>query len=132
MANTGNGTTITFATSSFAANLLSVGGPGSSRQSIETSHMGTTVNHTFIPDDLVDNGEVSIELEFDGYDSPPIAELVETVTINWGGTGDTYAFSGFMTNYEPTAPMGDRMTATATLKVTGAITITDVAPTSAP
>jgi len=129
MANTGNGTTITFGTSSFSANLLSVGGPGRSRGSIETSHMGTTTSHTFIPDDLVDNGEVSLEFEFNGYDTPPINGAVETITIAWGGTGDTWAFSGFMTNYEPSAAMGDRMTATATLKVTGDITITDNEPT---
>ena len=132
MANTGNGSTITFSVSGFSANLLSVGGPGRSRGSIETSHMETVKSHTYIPDDLVDNGEVQIELEFNGADDPPIDEAAEATTINWGGTGDTWAADMFMTNYEPGAAMGDRMTATATLKVTGDITITDNAPTVAP
>jgi hypothetical protein len=37
--------------------------------------------------------------------------------------GTTWTFDGFLTDYSPKDPMLDKMTATATVKVTGDITI---------
>src|SRR5690606_34865774 len=99
-------------------------GPDISRESINTSHAGTTNDYmTFIPADLADGGEVDVDLIFDEEAEPPIDSAPETVTITYPG-GTTWAFSGFLTNYRPAAPYDDLMTATATLKVAGPITIT--------
>lgn len=121
----GTGTTITFGTSGFTADVLSVNWDGISRESIQTSHMGTTNDHTFMPADLVDNGEISMEIAFVGTLSPPIITngAAETVTIDWAGSGDTWAASCFQTGFTIGAPLEDKMTGTLTLKVSGAITL---------
>jgi hypothetical protein len=124
----GNGTTVTFGTSSFTANITGVSWGGISRESINTSHLGTTTDHTFIPGDLVDNGEVSLTIQYDGTVSPPIITngAAETVTIDWGGVGvnNTWAASMFQTSFEiGEATVDGLMTATIGLKASGAVTI---------
>jgi|TARA_R110000824_G_scaffold188467_3_gene369823 hypothetical protein len=124
-ADLGTGTTMTFGTSAFAFELLDVSGSGNdTREAIQTSHMGTTGNHVFIPSDLADGGEFSVEGHYGGLVSPPSAggTAVETITIAWGGTTDTWAFSGFMTEFSPSAPLEDKMTFSSTIKVAGVIT----------
>lgn len=91
--------------------------------------MGTTTNHTFMPADLVDRGEINLTFHFDPSLTPPIASAAETVTVRWPtpaglSNGATWVATCFMTNYTPGAQIGELMTATATLKVSGAVTIT--------
>lgn len=124
----GTGTLMTFGTSSFSARIESVDGPSMHRDAIETTHMATTSNKTFMPGDLVDRGEINITFHHDASLTPPIASAAETVTITWpipsGLTnGATWAASCFMTDYSPTSEIEGLMTAKATLKVSGAITI---------
>lgn len=118
----GQGTTITFGTSGFAARLIGVNGPDIKREAIESSVMATTDWKEFIMAALTDGGEVSIDVEHDGSDDPPATSAAETITINWGGLGNSWSFSGGMTGYSPKAAMGERMQATMTIKVCGAIT----------
>lgn len=130
MADVGTGTSITFGTSGFDANLLSIDGPSSTRESVETSHMGTTGDHTFMPADLVDRGEVSLTFEFDPDKEPPIDQAAETITITWpvpsgSSNGATWQFTGFMTDYSPGAAIDERMEASATIKISGDINFTD-------
>jgi len=117
MAQLGTGTTITFATSEFSAEILSVDGPSRSRESVQTSHMGSTDYHTFTPADLVDGGEVTIEIAHQSTTSPPIGGVAESITIDWGGNGDADVFTGFVTGYTPNAAIDERMTASMTVKV---------------
>jgi hypothetical protein len=121
----GTGTTITFGTSGFSADLLSISHGGMAREAIQTSHMGTTSDHTFMPTDLVDNGEVTVEIAFVATLTPPILTnaAAETITIAYAGSGTTWSFSAFQTGFEITAPLEDKMTATLTLKVTGGVTV---------
>ena len=119
----GTGTTISFA-SGFLAEILDITLPGMSRESIQTSHMGTSGDHTFTPAKLVDNGEMVVELGFDADEDPPIDDDPETVTITFPDSGSsTWVFTGFLTGYEGSDPLEDRVTATATVKVTGGIVI---------
>lgn len=122
MARDGHGTTITFGTSGFAAELLSVGGISLERGSIPTTHMGTTTAHTFMPADIYDGGTLDITFEYEGGDAPPIAGAVETITIVPGGAG-SISFDAFMTAVTlGPAETGGRMEGSATLKITGAVT----------
>lgn len=122
-ADSGFGTTITFSTGYFAE-IISVDGPDLSRESIDTTHMGTTSGlMTFIPSDLIDNGTLSVEMAYVPGTAPPISSAAETVTVTYPG-GTTAAFSGFMTSFSPSIPIDDRMTASAEIKVSGAITRT--------
>ena len=126
----GTGLSLTFGTSGFTANLLSVNGQDISRPAIQTTHLGTTTAHTFIPGDLYDPGGVEIEFQFDPDDYPPIDQPAETITVTYplssgGTTAANWAASGFMTDFSWGAPLEELMTGSATLKLSGAITPTD-------
>lgn len=116
----GTGITLAFATSSFLAEIVEVTPPGSSRESHDTSHQATSVNKTFAPSDLVDNGELSFTFHFDPSKTPPIAAVAETIRITFPSTA-AWDFSGFMTDYEPQGTYENVMMGSATVKVSGAI-----------
>lgn len=123
MARTGYGITVTFA-SGFMAEIIGTTPNAITRESIDTTHTTTPDGAmTFIPSDLIDYGELECELNFDESETPPIDSPAEPVTINFP-SGASWAFSGFLTNYAPEAPIDDRMTASVTLKASGKITIT--------
>lgn len=130
----GTGTSVVFATSGFNAYITGVSGPGSSRESIETTHLGTTGGKTFIPGDLYDGGEVSLDVMFDPSLTIPMfaGQQPETITITFPvpstlSAGATWSFAGFITDHSPTIPLEDKMTASITIKVTGNITQTPAA-----
>jgi uncharacterized protein RhaS with RHS repeats len=120
------GTVVTW-DSSFFAQITSVSWSGIERASIETTYLGTTTAKTFTPDDLYDAGAIDVELFFDPTLSPSIdATGVATVTVDWSGIGTGNIWSNaaaFMTNFQAGASMGELMTASATLKASGAFTI---------
>ncbi len=120
----GTGTTILFGTSGFSAKLISVDGPSMERAAIDVTEMASTAME-FLEASLSDVGSVDITFEFIGSDDPPIDAATETITIDWAGqgVGKTWAFSGFMTSYAPGAAIGERMQASATLKASGALTV---------
>jgi hypothetical protein len=121
-ARDGHGTTIVFGTTGFAAHLLGVDGPNVDRGDIETTHMGTDTAKTFIPQALYDPGEVTLEIEHEADLNPPIEADSETITIDWGGLGSTWSFTGYMKSYKPSAKIGEKMTASITLKASGVVT----------
>lgn len=122
----GTGTTLTMPVSSFAAVIISLDGPGNERASVDTTTMATTSNMTKIPASLVDGGTLTLEVEFDGTVDPPIDAAIETaMVIDWAGLGtlNKWTFGGFCTGFTPTASIDERMTASMTIEVSGAITI---------
>lgn len=122
MADTGFGITVSFA-SGFLAEIIDTTPPSITRDEIETSHTTTPDGaKTFMMSDLIDYGELSVELNFDETEEPPIDQPFEAVVITFG-SGATWSFSGALKEYSPAAPIDDRMTATAVLKVSGKITI---------
>ena len=126
MACTGLGTTATFGTSSFSANIKSISFSWE-RASIETSHMATTTTKTFCPDDLQDAGTIDMTLEYDGTQLPPLAGSAETLVIDVAGAGvnNKVNFAGvFLINWSAEIPFDGQMTSTVTFKATGAVTIT--------
>lgn len=137
--NNGTGVAIVFGTSSFSSELLSIDGSGVSRVSIDTSHHGTAAagaldfgNMTSIPGDLSDPGAIDIELHFDPDQEPPIDQPAETITITFAkfaadATATIWAASGYMTDFNWGVPLEDKMTATATIKFSGPVSITAAA-----
>lgn len=135
-ADIGTGAVITFS-SSFFAQITNISWSGISRPSIDSSHMGIAAagaakfgNRLYIPGDLIDPGELSVDMHFNPITDPPIAGSAETVTVTFGkfgsdSTGTSYAGSGFLTDWEFTVPIEELMTASATIKFSGNITITD-------
>lgn len=138
----GTGTTITFGTSGFSAEVTSIKMSGISRSIIETSHLGTSPagageigSKTFLAGKLSDPGEVSIEGHFDADLTPPLEASPETITITFPladgeSVASKWSFSGQMTAYEFSAPLEDKITFTATIKAVGPITVTEATPTS--
>lgn len=125
MATITTGLTITYQ-SGFLAEILNYEDSGVTRESIDTSHMGTTGARTYMPATLYDPGELSVEIAFDPEQDPvtPITAAAESVTVTYADAApaSTMACSGFMTNFTIVGPFEERMTATATLKLTGART----------
>ncbi len=86
----GTGATIVFGTSGFTAEVMSISIDGIDRESIETTHLGTTVpaanqygGRTYIPGDLADPGTTTIEINFNPDTLPPIGLAAETITITF-------------------------------------------------
>ena len=119
----GTGFTVAFGTSGFTAEIVDVTPPGASRESIDVTHQGTTTARIFTPADLYDAGELSLSIHFNPDTDPPIDGDVEEVTLTFPSTA-TWVFNGFMTDYSPTGPLEDKMTADVTVKVSGDINIT--------
>ena len=117
----GTGTCINFH-QDFLAEVLSIDGPNLARESIETSHLCTTGAKTFMPGTLYDPGELTIEMAYNPATPPPIDEPPEEFTITFPG-GTVMTGTGFMTGFEPSIPLEDKMTASVTLKLTGSILI---------
>ena len=116
------GITIAFGTTAFSAEILDVTPFAMARDSIETSHQGTTPAKTFMPADLWDAGELSFGIHYEPDENPPIDGAVETITITMPDS-TTLIGSGFFTAFNPTAPLNDKMTADVTVKWSGTITI---------
>ena len=132
MADIGNGASITFGTSSFTASYISVEPPEFTRESIETSHLGTTSYKTFMADDLVDPGEMTCTIQHDPDEQPPFSGAAETITITYPlpsgmSTAATLAGTGFVTSYKPGSSLenGTLMEAEMTIKFSGTMTFTD-------
>ena len=120
----GTGSTVTFGTSAYTALIKDISWDGIQRKSVETSYLGTTTAHTFMPGDLYDPGSLKLEVLYDpGTIKPPLNGAVETVTVTFPDA-NTAAASGFITAWSIKVPLEDVMTATVEVKFTGAITIT--------
>lgn len=131
------GLTLTFSTSGYSAEIIDTAWSGVSRNSIETSHMGTAApgagqfgNRTYMPGHLVDPGEIRVTIHFNPDTLPPIHGEKEPVILSFdasGGdtTGATWAGEeGFITGFEMAAPLDDKMTADVTIKLSGNVTRT--------
>lgn len=123
----GTGATITFS-SSFFGKIRNISWSGISRPSIDTTHTGTTTARTFTPGDLYDAGELQVEVLFAAETAAPITGAAETVTVTLpsegAGSTSTWAASGFLTGFEFQSPLEEMQVATATIKFSGAITVT--------
>ena len=117
------GITIVFGTTAFSMEILDVSGPSYARDPIEMTHQGSVKAKEFTPADLYDGGEVTFDVHYNPDSAIPVDEVTEEITVTWPA-GATVVFDGFMTGFEPTGPLNDKMTASATVKVTGEPVIT--------
>lgn len=122
----GHGVAITFA-SGFFAWITDVNPASMRREALETTNSATTTARTFTPEKLVNYGDLRVTMQYDASKDPPIESAAEAITITFpmaegATTAATWTGTGFMTAYEPTVPINGIMTATATIKWTGAVT----------
>jgi len=123
-ADIGTGSTVVFGTSGFTADIIGVNLSGITRETVNTSHMGTTTAHTFMLTDLVDNGTMELEIAWVAGLVPPILTnaAMETVTVSFAGSASSLSFLCGQTDLGIVVPLEDKMTATCTFKISGAIT----------
>lgn len=115
------GTTLTLGTQAITFELLDVSGIGEEVGDIDGTHMGSTES-VHAPDGIIDPGESTISVLFDGTDSPIIGAAVETFTFDYGGAGVTRSASGYIKSISITGSLHDRFTADLTIQLTGAVT----------
>lgn len=123
----GTGVTLTFA-SGIIAKATNISWGGVTRPSVDSTYLGSSTARSFIPGDLYDAGELTIEfqLEPDVDWSTPLAASAATVTVAFpaggGGANMSWSASGFLTGLEMNTPLEEMMTGTATVKLTSSIT----------
>ena len=114
------------------AELTSVGLPNPQVAEVEATHFESPDrSREYIPG-LKDNGEITFGINWlPGSDTDELINGALSDTAARGmevrvpGTGDTkqvFAFDGIVRGYEKAIPIDDRMTATVTVRVSGAVT----------
>lgn len=127
----GTGTTITFGTSGFTAQVLAVRGPNPARGSVDTTHMGSTAatadqqgGRTHIPTKLADMGEIELDIHFNPDTWPPVRGNAETVRLTYPipsglSSGAYIEGSGFILSFDSVVPLEDKITGTLRVKCSG-------------
>ena len=134
MADLGNGVSVTFANGTNASEawtteVATITFPGGSREAVDTSHLGTSAFRTYMPNALIDPGEVAITYRYDGSSILPTINSTSTYTLtisvpaaNGSTSTNTYTASAFVTDSSVDVSNDDLMEASVTLKLTGAYT----------
>ena len=128
--DTGNGTSITFGSSSWSGQFTSVRRAGETRPAIDSTNLATTTARTFIAADLVDRGSLECDIQYDPDDPPPTNSVAETITLTFPvpsgqSNGATIAGTGFITDHDLDIPEGDIMTGSITIKWAADVTFSD-------
>lgn len=126
MADTGNGATLTLSSTGSVGSVRSLNLGEHTLPAIDSSHLGTTNYISSIPGDLVDPGEVQIEVIFaQGTDIPDLG-TVEDITVTFpivtsgNSSNATYTGSGFLTNMSlPEIVNNELMMLSLTFKLDG-------------
>lgn len=118
----GTAATVTFA-DTWVFEMIDLSWSGMERNFIDSSHLGTTVARTFLIGDLYDPGALTIQghLDTDTAGNPIINGAMNTVTLTFPNA-KTYLAQGALQSHEISVPLEDKMTVTAVIKFSGAIT----------
>lgn len=119
------------------ANIADISGPGLSRETIDVTAHDSPNGYRQHVGGLKDGGEVSFDVNYDPLvHDTLVADLDLTASggaKNWKVTfpkstgqttaGNTWTFAAIMTAFEASAPIGDKLSATVTLKISGKPTL---------
>ena len=122
-AQPGAGSTLSFA-GGFFAEKVKLSHDGIDRPSIDATHLESPDKaREYIPDHFTDWGSIGIEGNYlKSSGQPPIDSDAEAFTYRPHGDGATVAGMAFLTNFQITMAVGEKMSFTATLKCTGKVT----------
>lgn len=126
----GDGATPTEAfTALTGVEVTSITPPGYTRDALDATHNASPDRFREYIAGLMDAGEVQLEIAYIPSVTDALIAAVLAGKANYQvATPDdtvTFTFSAICTNYQPTAPVDGKMTATATFKVSGKPTLTD-------
>lgn len=123
--DTGNGASITFGTTAFTGKFTQLDPGEKTLGDIEDTHLGTTGNKTYRPEDLVEPGELTGMVQFSSDTALPALGTVETVTLTFPipaglTTAATYAGTAYIKRFKvPTLENNTLQMAEITVKWTG-------------
>lgn len=113
------------------AEVVGITGPGYSRNWIDATHLTSDSQAKEFVAGLIDGGEVSVDLNF--LPANTTHKLITTdlvdgskdaYAITWNDASTTtWSFTAGVSGFNPSAPKDDRLSATATFKLSGIITI---------
>lgn len=127
MADTGQGATLTLATTGSVGVLRSLTLPDITIDALEDSDLSTTLFKTYRSTDLAEPGEIVGELLFDATaDDLPTLGVAETVTVTFpihtsgNTTNATFAGTGFIKGFKmPDMQSGELQMARVTIQLDG-------------
>lgn len=131
----GHGTTLSIDGTAIG-NIMTIGGPDITRDALDVSTMESSLKHReFIPG-MLDSGEVTMEVNYDGTAGGTGNVLAGLITADTSviiivlpaqGTHGTSSWSvdGFMTGLGNAIPFDDKVTQSITMKLTGVATFVD-------
>jgi len=112
-------------------NVTNIDGPGMSADTIDVSAHDTGDWRDYVAGPL-DGGEITLRLNFDpgtathanttGLLAEFESRASETYALEFPDS-TVYTFSALCTGFQPTAPFDEKLEATATLKITGTVTL---------
>lgn len=105
------------------AEVTNITWPGYKRDAVDVTYQDSANQfREFIPG-LMDAGEVTVEMNWVPSNSDPIIAALTASTVGQFkltyNAGANVVFSAIVTSYQPQSPLGDKLSATATFKVTG-------------
>ena len=107
------------------AEVVSISGPGMSRELPDATHLGSPNGYREFIGGLRDGGEVTLELNWLPGNA---THDQDNAGRNWRITlpttpAATVTFTGVVSAFEPDIPVDDKMSLSVTIKVSGAVTI---------
>ena len=109
------------------AEVTSIDGPGLSMDTIEVTHMESPNAAREYIAGLKDGGEISLELNLLPDDTNQTAlrtcwmnRTLRNFKVSWTDTTPAvWSFAGFVTSYQPSAAVDDKLSCSVTIKLTG-------------
>jgi len=125
---TANGTTLSVGGA--VADVLRISGPNVSAATIDTTSLGS-VHRSFVGG-IIDSGEMSFDISYDPNSNTVIENLFDnsasaipaaTACVITFSDSSTWTFSAVLSGFDLGVEMDDKVTASISMKATGAITI---------
>jgi hypothetical protein len=119
----GTGASFTYGTMDDTLEVMSISLDNAfERESIKTSHLGSTTAHSFIPSTLYDAGGCTLTFQTDDANTFSVyaTQAAATLTISFA-TGMVFTVSAFITSFSFSAELETLQTGTVTFKFTGAL-----------
>ena len=109
--------------------VVNISGPGETLELIDATHMESPSNYREYLPSLLDSGEVTFDMNFLPSAANQVGvrtDLTGRTKRNWeliftDSTATKYSFAGYVTSLEPSAQIDDKLSYSATIKVTGPV-----------